>query len=229
MQRHQHSEAHTATNHQMRHWWTGHGAWRLKAAAKGVPPQSPPSRAHTPTIFTETISALANELRIYHVALNRVGARIGWQRLRQRLAPWLLALVLLVGPNSPLALVNPSNVAFAHGAGTSRGDNGKPNTFGAVQGIDFLIHAATEIVRAVFGSGSGAYKILSAFSVTADIVSAMFDGVALLTVGAEGAAAEVMAPLLSNTKAMTRITAFLGVDLRGLLDDTESIVFGHMP
>jgi hypothetical protein len=79
---------------------------------------------------TQHTTALANELRIYREALSRLWARIGWQKLRRSLVPWLLALVLLVGPNSPLALINP-NVAFAHGGGsTPRGAKGTPNTFG---------------------------------------------------------------------------------------------------
>ena len=81
--------------------------------------------------------ALANELRMYRQVIQRAAARLPWRRLRQTLAPWLLALVLLVGPNSPLALANPSRVmppaqGTAQSAGSApRGTTSTPNTFGA--------------------------------------------------------------------------------------------------
>ncbi|MBF6589410.1 MAG: hypothetical protein IVW57_02625, partial [Ktedonobacterales bacterium] len=49
------------------------------------------------------------------------------------ITPWLLALVLLIGPNSPLALFSPNSVAYAQGirgTSTPRGDSGKLNRFG---------------------------------------------------------------------------------------------------
>jgi RHS repeat-associated protein len=105
-----------------------------------------------------------------------------------------------------------------------------------MQGVDFVLHAFTEAIRAVFGQSSGAYNILSTLTVIMDIVSALFDALALASLGAEGAAAEVAevaAPLLSrvvrNAKALHEVGVFFGVDIKGLLDDLNAIVDGHLP
>ncbi len=79
-------------------------------------------------------TTLANERRIYCRTLTRLGARIGWRRVPLTIVPWLLAIVLLVGPNSPLAVFGNNSVALAQAfshPGKPRGTTGTPNTFGA--------------------------------------------------------------------------------------------------
>ena len=68
-------------------------------------------------------------VRAYLAALGGVMGRVRWRRVRLTLVPWLLALVLLAGPNSPLALANPRPAASSQGANSApRGTSGTPNT-----------------------------------------------------------------------------------------------------
>jgi hypothetical protein len=82
-----------------------------------------------------------------------------------------------------------------------------------LNGIDMFIHAASFAAKAIWGPGGGIAKILGTFAVIADLVITVMDAATialLLTPASIGAA---VAPLATNTAALTTIYTFTGVDL----------------
>ncbi len=125
-----------------------------------------------------------------------------------------------------------------------------------INGINFLIHAAMLVVKAVAGEGSGLYGILrapnktriwgwryrcwramnevligilSTLGVIGDFVSTVADGLALTSIGDEAGAAEVTLPLLKNVKAIQALYTLTGIDLYVDLNDLNALADGNMP